>query len=384
MKNNFVSRLKAALFGDAALRVELPVVATPACMSFPLHVKTRSLCMLLLVITTLSMTTHPAHAQGTGTKTGSWSVNFADKDNWYSFGWSSKPEIGANGTRSWSGTDTTFTGQGGWFSSSWTGAGGSWIPDISRSGPGFHALSKMVTNYNVQWTGTGSIVPNGSSYTFGLKFNLTAADSYKEYDMTSSYECYIVTQTNKPADKREGKFMGTVYPPGDPVGYDCYVFDAYWGGKNNGSDGKFKQLWAWRKQNTWSGPVNVQAILKFWSDKSGTSFNIKTWYLPTGLSIAPETFDTSGSFRLSNIKIPDLDTLLPLPKATPKATPTAKAMPTPKATPSIAAPTYKQIPLDGGGWFSGITTHSSGRIYGYRRCVWRFSLGRFRTTPGLT
>ena len=273
-----------------------------------------SLCSLFLVLAALALTTPPARSQtGTGTKVGSWSVNFEDKDNWYSFGWSSKPEIGANGTRSWSGTDKSFTGQGGWFSSSWTGTGGSWIPDISRSGPGFHSLTKMVPNYNVQWNGTGSIVPNGSSYTFGLKFNMTAADSYKEYDLNSSYECYIVTQTNKPVDKRDGRLIGTVYPPGDPVGYDCYVAEGYWSAKDNGSDGKFNQLWAWRKQGTWSGPVNVQAILKFWSDKSGTSFDVKTWYLPTGISIAPETFDTAGNFRLENIRIPDLNTLLPLP-----------------------------------------------------------------------
>ena len=281
----------------------------------------------------------PADGTKTGTKTGSWGVNFAD--NWYSFGWSSRPEIGTNGTRIWSGTNTTFTGQGGWFSSSWTGAGGSWIPDISRSGPGFHSLTKMVNNYNAQWTGTGSIVPNGSSYTFGLKFNLTAADSYKDYDRNSSYECYIVTQTNKPAAKRDGRFMGTVYPLGDPVGYDCYVFDAYWGGKNNGSDGKFKQLWAWRKQNTWSGPVNVQAILKFWSDKSQTSFNVKTWYLPTGLSIAPETFDTSGSFRLDNIRIPDLNTLLPLPVS--KPAPKPKPSPRPKSKPVAVSSTPSSL-----------------------------------------
>jgi hypothetical protein len=34
-------------------------------------------------------------------------------------------------------------------------------------------------------------------------------------------------------------------------------------------------------------------------------------------------------------------------------------------SPRVAAPTYKSIPLDGGGWFSGITTHSSGRLYGF-------------------
>jgi hypothetical protein len=51
--------LKTAVFGDAASRVVLPVVAAPTCKSIPLddngwfsgittHVKTRSLCMLLL------------------------------------------------------------------------------------------------------------------------------------------------------------------------------------------------------------------------------------------------------------------------------------------------------------------------------------------------
>jgi hypothetical protein len=34
-------------------------------------------------------------------------------------------------------------------------------------------------------------------------------------------------------------------------------------------------------------------------------------------------------------------------------------------SPKAAGITHKSIPLDGGGWFSGITTHSSGRLYGY-------------------
>ncbi|HEX8832846.1 MAG TPA: hypothetical protein VF719_01535, partial [Abditibacteriaceae bacterium] len=54
----------------------------------------------------------------TGTKIGSWGVSFAD--GWSSFGWSANPEKGTNGIRSWSGTDTTFPGQFGSFSSTWT------------------------------------------------------------------------------------------------------------------------------------------------------------------------------------------------------------------------------------------------------------------------
>jgi hypothetical protein len=181
----------------------------------------------------------------------------------------------------------------------------------------------MVQNYNVQWNGTGIIIPNGSTYTFGLKFNLADAPGWKDYDMTTSYEAYIVTHTNKVAAKA-GKFIGTVTTPGDPVPYDCYVAEGYWGNKANGSDGKFIQLYAFRKENTWSGPVNVQAILKFWEEKSGTSFKMSTWYMSTGMTIAPETFDTAGAFRLENIRIPALNTLLPLPKPTPKPTPRAR------------------------------------------------------------
>jgi hypothetical protein len=262
----------------------------------------------------------PADETKTGTKTGSWGVSFAD--GWSTFGWSANPEKGTNGVRSWSGTDTTFTGQGGWFSSTWTPGGGNWIPDIGRgsvAGP----LNKMVQNYNVQWNGTGIIIPNGSTYTFGLKFNLADAPGWKDYDMTTSYEAYIVTHTNKVAAKA-GKFIGTVTTPGDPVPYDCYVAEGYWGNKANGSDGKFIQLYAFRKENTWSGPVNVQAILKFWEEKSGTSLKMSTWYMSTGMTIAPETFDTAGAFRLENIRIPALNTLLPLPKPTPKPTPRAR------------------------------------------------------------
>jgi hypothetical protein len=226
------------------------------------------------------------------------------------------------------GTDTTFTGEGGWFSSTWTPGGGNWIPDIGRgssSGP----LNKMVPNYNVQWNGTGIIIPNGSSYTFGLKFNLAAAKAdgtspgWKDYDMTTSYEAYIVTHTNKVAAENR-KFIGTVTTPGDPVPYDCYVAEGYWGSKANGSDGKFIQLYAFRKENTWNGPVNVQAILKFWAEKSGTSLKMSTWYMSTGITIAPETFDTAGAFQLENIRIPALNTLLPLPKPTPKPTQRAR------------------------------------------------------------
>ena len=253
-----------------------------------------------------------------GTKIGSWGVGFAD--GWNTFGWSGNPEKGTNGVRSWSGSDTTFTGAGGWFSSTWTPGNGNWIPDIGRgtaSGP----LNKMVENYNVQWNGTGIIIPNNSSYTFGLKFNLAAAKAdgtspgWKEYDMTTSYEAYIVTHTNKVAEENR-KFIGTVTTPGDPVPYDCYTAEGYWGDKANGSDGKFIQLYAFRKENTWNGPVNVQAILKFWEEKSGTSFKMSTWHMSTGITIAPETFDTAGAFRLENIRIPNLDTLLPLPEAT--------------------------------------------------------------------
>jgi hypothetical protein len=136
--------------------------------------------------------------------------------------------------------------------------------------------------------------------------------------MTTSYEAYIVTHTNKAPDKREGKFFGTVLTPGDPVPYDCFEYTGYWGAKNNGSDGKFKQLYAFRKENTWNGPVNVHAIMKFWEEKSGTSFKMSTWHMSTGITIAPETFDTAGTFRLENINIPTLDTLLPLPEPTPK------------------------------------------------------------------
>ena len=258
----------------------------------------------------------PADGTKTGTKTGSWSVSF--EDNWSTFGWSGSPEKGANGIRSWSGTDTTFTGQGGWFSSVWTGAGNNWIPDIGRAGSSAGPLRGMVKNYNVQWNGTGIIIPNGSRYTFGLKFNLADAPGWKDYDMTTSYEAYIVTHTNKTAAQRSGKFIGTVTTPGDPVPYDCYVTTAEW------RTPSFIQLYAFRKENTWSGPVNVQAILKFWEEKSGTSLKMSTWYMSTGMTIAPETFDTAGAFRLENIRIPALNTLLPLPKPTPKPTPQSR------------------------------------------------------------
>jgi predicted ester cyclase len=104
---------------------------------------------------------------------------------------------------------------------------------------------------------------------------LADAPGWKDYDMTTSYEAYIVTHTNKVAAKA-GKFIGTVTTPGDPVPYDCYVTTAEW------RTPSFIQLYAFRKENTWSGPVNVQAILKFWEEKSGTSLKMNTWYMSTG------------------------------------------------------------------------------------------------------
>ena len=65
--------------------------------------------------------------------------------------------------------------------------------------------------------------------------------------------------------------------------------------------------------------MNVQAILKFWSDKSETSFDVTKWFLSTGMSIGAETFDTAGNFRLENVRIPDLDKLLPLPEPSPSS-----------------------------------------------------------------
>ena len=339
MMKKFGFRLKVASVTDSAFSVARPELAAPSNQQIPLlgsgwlsglrsvaiaaltstqfiaHMP--KVVMPLLATTALVTTTHVAHAQ-TGTKVGPWSVNFADGWNTFGYATGDDPWKGTNGTRSWSGSynpatnSGTFTGQGGSFSSTWNSAGGNWIPDISRSAPTTSGLlSTMATNYNIQWNGTGSITPNNSTYTFGLKFNLAApkADGTSPgwpgyYDLTSSYECYIVTHTNKPT--REGRWMGTFTPPGETVPYDCYEWTTDFGGG-------FKQLYAYRQQNTWNGPVNMQAIVKYWADYSQTSLNYNTWYLNTGLSIAAETFDTAGNFQLNNVRIPDLNTALPLP-----------------------------------------------------------------------
>jgi len=253
---------------------------------------------LLKSLLALSLTANFVFAEGN--KTGGWMQQL--ENGWYSLGWHGGQKEN-NVIRTWSGDNDTFSGAGGWFSSTWGAEGGNWLPDISRSGPGFGDLTKMVPNYNVQWTGSGSVTSYGSNYTFGLKFNSFNTVGWVDYDKTISFECYIITHSNK-ATSVKGRFIGTVYPEGDPVGYDCYVYDADWQ-----PHGEFIQLWAFRRENTWSGPVNVQAILKFWSENSGTNFNKLTWKVGD-MSIMIETFDTAGTFRIENIQIPDFDTAL--------------------------------------------------------------------------
>lgn len=147
-------------------------------------------------------------------------VNF--RDGWFSKAWcgGTKQSI----TRQWSGTDTTFTGKGGWFYATWDSVGGNWIPDISRyAGDPNHwpLVSSFGKDYSLKWTGSGDITPNGGEYTFGLKFELAGIDHWRFYDMTSSYECYIVTQTNRKDWTWMTQHIGVVYHPGSPVGYDC-------------------------------------------------------------------------------------------------------------------------------------------------------------------
>ena len=109
--------------------------------------------------------------------------------------------------------------------------------------------------------------------------------------MTSSYECYIVTQSNRKDWSWMTKHIGVVYPPGSPVGYDCY----------KQIQGNFIQLWAVRQGSSWDGPVNVQAIVKYWADNSGTSLNYDTWYYQ-GVFICAETLSSQGWIRIENIK----------------------------------------------------------------------------------
>jgi hypothetical protein len=231
-------------------------------------------------------------APTTGSSSGCGWVNFADR--WFTKAWCEGTK--STGYREWSGTDTTFTGDGGSFYASWESAGGNWIPDISRhAGDPNHwpPVSSLAENYSVSWTGSGDVTPNGGDYTFGLKFELAAMDHWQDYDMTSSYECYIVTQTSRTDWSWMTRYVGTVYPPGSPVGYDCYMQ----------VQGSFVQLWAVRQQNSWNGPVNLQAIIKYWADNSGTSLDYDTWYYQ-GVSICAETFGSQGWIRIENVTIP--------------------------------------------------------------------------------
>ncbi len=148
-------------------------------------------------------------------------------------------------------------------------------------------------DYSVKWTGSGNITANTGEYTFGLKFELAGIDHFKDYDMTSSYECYIVTQSNRKDWSWMTKHIGVVYPPGSSVGYDCY----------KQIQGNFIQLWAVRQGNSWDGPVNVQAIVKYWADNSGTSLNYDSWYYQ-GVFICAETLSSQGWIRIENIDIP--------------------------------------------------------------------------------
>ena len=91
------------------------------------------------------------------------------------------------------------------------------------------------------------------------------------------------------------KHIGVVYPPGSPVGYDCY----------RQVQGNFIQLWAVRQGNSWDGPVNIQVIIKFWADHSGTSLKYDSWYYQ-GVFICAETFNSQGWIRIENIDIPNM------------------------------------------------------------------------------
>ena len=245
-----------------------------------------------------SVADRQVRSRGRGSRTGPGWVDF--NDGWYSKAWCEKASGGWY--REWSGTHGMFTGRGGWFRSRWVREDGNLIPDISRhAGDPSHwpKVSSLARNYSIDWTGSGEIESFGSCYTFGLKFELTALDQWKDYDWTTSYECYIVTHTSRTdwSGNRQYPFIhiGTVYPPGSPVGYDCYKahYQPFW------------QLWAVRRGNTWDGPVNVQAIIRYWAEHSGTSLNYDSWHY-NGNSICVETNESSGCFKVRNIDIPNI------------------------------------------------------------------------------
>src|SRR4028119_1250772 len=94
----------------------------------------------------------------------------------------------------------------------------------------------------------------------------------------------------------------------------------------------------------------------------------------TQLQLDPGMWGSKGLLELDDIIVKGstaatvAQLVAPVNAASP-ADETKKSVTPPEAKtvtpPRVVAPTYKSIPLDGAGWFSGITTHSSGRIYGF-------------------
>jgi hypothetical protein len=94
----------------------------------------------------------------------------------------------------------------------------------------------------------------------------------------------------------------------------------------------------------------------------------------TQLQLDPGLWGSKGLLELDDIIVKAstaataAQLVAPVDAALP-ADETKKSVTPPEAktvtSPRVAAITYKSIPLDGAGWFSGLTTHSSGRLYGF-------------------
>ena len=239
-------------------------------------------------------------AQAQQSNTLEW-LNFGN--DFYSKCWH---EDNTNGTlqRNWSPASGPITS----YLAKWNIQRGNLIPDISRNyrdaKNNWVRVVSFPNDCTISWTGTASVEPRRSHYTFGLKTSIGPFNHWEPYQK-GTRECYIVQHSNRPVsyydDQKDFHYVGTLTPAGSGVGYRCYRAWANW----NPAEGGFWQLWAFRENNIWSGSVPVQEFVKFWSEKTGL-INYDTDYIGWW-SIMCEVFETKGEYELTEVQFPKVD-----------------------------------------------------------------------------
>jgi hypothetical protein len=199
-------------------------------------------------------------------------------------------------TRTWFG-DIEVTN----FTATWDIASGNCMPSLNHRihGPATTPLPKLSTipeGYTVNWSGTGSVENRGSGYDFAVYFWIHPVNHWVG-SSGGGVECYIVQNTSRRRKIAEEKFVHL----GEVGDYKYYKQKVKIGG-----DKFFWQLWAVRNTDTWSGPVDVQKIIKYWADKSDGVIGMDSPHYLGHICILAEVYATKGNYTLTNIDIPSL------------------------------------------------------------------------------